>query len=418
MNQSGKNQAIRDAIRATRLKRKNQTCKTFKFKIDKSSLSQSQKESLEMFFIESKRIYNYIIGSEMDPFNIGYKDVKEITYLDKNKNSIKYKIQYIGSSIIDETIVTMRDSIKGLSVLKKKGYDVGGLKFKSEYNSIRLRQYGVTHSIRGNRFKIQGIKKPIRVNGLNQLEKYKNIEYTVARLLYDGYDYYISLVCFIDKEKHNNSKRSIIGIDLGCESTITLSNGEKKKISIEESKRLKGLQAKLATQKKRSNNWYKTKSLIKKEYNRIVNQKNDISNKIVHEIVSNYEIIIIQDDQINEWHEDSNTSKIVHHSIIGRIKNKLKGYDNVIVLDQWFPTSQHCFECGTNTKHNVSKRTFICSKCGSKSDRDIHAANNMIKYYMSIQSAGTVDLKSGRKISYTSCKNLFKQEAQLSLATE
>lgn len=418
MNQSNKNQAIRDAIRATRLKRKNQIGKSFRFKIDKSSLSRSQKESLKMFFIESKRLYNYIIGSDLDPFSINYKDVKEITYLDKDKNSIKYKIQYIGSSIIDDNITIIRDSIKGLSALKKKGYDVGGLKFKSECNSIRLRQYGVTHSIRGNRFKIQGIKKPIRVNGLKQLEKYENIEYTVAQLLYDGYDYFISLVCFIDKEKHNNSKKNIIGIDLGCESTITLSNGEKKKILIEESKRLKGLQAKLATQKKRSNNWYKTKSLIKKEYNRIVNQKNDISNKIVHEIVSNYETIIIQDDQIDEWHENKGHSKTVQHSIIGRIKNKLKRYDNVIVLDQWFPTSQHCFECGTNTKHDISKRTFMCSKCGSKSDRDIHAANNMINYYMSMQSAGTVDLKPGRKISYTSCKNLFKQEAQLSLAAE
>lgn len=41
MSNIDKNYAIREAIRATRIKRKSQTCKTFKFKIDKSSLSKS-----------------------------------------------------------------------------------------------------------------------------------------------------------------------------------------------------------------------------------------------------------------------------------------------------------------------------------------------------------------------------------------
>ena len=70
----------------------------------------------------------------------------------------------------------------------------------SECNSINLKQYGTTHSIRGNRIKIQGIKKPVRVNGLKQLLHYDNIEYANAHLLYDGHDYYISFTCYVDKE--------------------------------------------------------------------------------------------------------------------------------------------------------------------------------------------------------------------------
>ena len=56
MSNIDKNNAIREAIRATRIKRKSQTCKTFKFKVDKSSLSKSQSEALKMFFIEAKRV--------------------------------------------------------------------------------------------------------------------------------------------------------------------------------------------------------------------------------------------------------------------------------------------------------------------------------------------------------------------------
>jgi hypothetical protein len=54
-------------------------------------------------------------------------------------------------------------------------------------------------------------------------------------------------------------------------------------------------------------------------------------------------------------------------------------------------------------------------------DRDIHAANNMIEYYnryKKLQSVVPTDLKPVRKITYKSYKELLKQEALLSLATE
>lgn len=418
MNQLEKNKIISDAIKVTRLKRKSQACKVFKFKVNRSALSNEQKNSLKMFFVESKRVYNYIIGNKIDPYSINYKNLKEITYLDKDKNQINYKIQFIGSSVIDDTITIIKDSIKGLSSSKKKGSKVGSLRFKSECNSIRLRQYGVTHYIKNGSIKIQGIKRPIKVSGLKQLNKYDNIDYTVANILYDGYDYFITLTCFIDKEK-KQTNNNIIGIDLGCSTTITTSDGKKMKISIEESERLKGLQAKLSKQIKRSNNWYKTRSKIRKEYNRMNNCKNDISNKIVNRLLQN-KIVVIQDDQISEWHENELTSKTIQNSILGRIKSRLKKADNVVLLDQWFPTTKHCFQCGNDLEISLSQRTYKCD-CGFEMDRDIHAALNMIEYYKQykkLQSVGTTDLKPVRKITYKSYKELLKQEALLSSATE
>ena len=407
MNQEEKNKIIRDAISATRSKRKHQICKVFKFKVDRSSLTRQQKESLKMFFVECKRVYNYILGSQ-DLFTVTYKDLKNISYLDKDKNVIPYTLQYLCSSIVSDTITIMKDSIRGLSARKHNGGKVGVLKFKSECNSIRLRQYGVTHTIKGNRFKIQGIKQPIRVTGIKQLNKYNNIEFTVAHLLYDGYDYFISLTCYIDKEKQN-ANNHIIGIDLGCESTITTSDGDKYKVSIEESERLKGLQAKLVNQIKGSNNWYKTRSKIRKEYNRVNNRKNDVSNKIVHTLIQN-EVVIIQDDQLNQWHQNEHLSRTIQHSVLGRIKARLLRYDNVVVLDQWFPTSKHCFECGTDINLKLSDRMFKCPICGAESDRDVHAATNMIEFYKRIKSVGTTDSKPVRKYSYDTYKTLLSRK--------
>ena len=400
----------------TRMKRAKQICKTFKFKIDYDNLNSQQKEYIKMFFVEAKWIYNYLISQD-DIYSFDYKNLNQITHKDKNKNDIVSNIKYIKSSVKQELITQIVNQIKVLAKLKKKGHNVGKLKFKSEFNSIKLKQYNVTHSLRGNKLKIQGIKDPIRVRGIEQLSKYKNnIDYTTANLLYDGINYYIALTCFIDKENVKQQyKHDIVGIDMGVSTSLTLSNGTKYDISIGESERLKKLQAKLDSKQKGSNNRYKLIKKIRKEYIHINNKKNDISNKIVHSILNDNKTIIIQDEQISKWQQDGMSGTKIQHSILGRIKNKLIACDRTVVLDKWFPTTKYCSNCGTKVELELKDRIFECTKCKIKEDRDIHAANNMIYFYLKyINAPGTdVNMLVDNKISYK--KFAAKQESDTTL---
>ena len=155
MDRLEKNKNIAQTMRETYAKRKSQICKCFKFKIDKSNLSKQQANHLKMMFVEAKWIYNYLL--DKDIYSFDYKNLSKITHKDKNRNDIETTISYISSSVKQSIIQDVINQIKGLSVLKKKGYKVGKLKYKTEYNSINLKQYGNTHSIRGNKCKIQGI---------------------------------------------------------------------------------------------------------------------------------------------------------------------------------------------------------------------------------------------------------------------
>ena len=420
MDRLEKNKQIAQTMKETYTKRKSQDCKCFKFKIDKSNLSKEQANQLKMQFVEAKWIYNYLISQD-DIYSFDYKNLSKITHKDKNRNDIETSIQYIGSSVKQAIIQDIINQIKGLSVLKKKGHKVGKLKFKSEYNSINLKQYNNTHSIRGNKFKIQGIKKLIRVRGLDQLSKYDNIDYANAKLLYDGIDYYIILTCFIDKEE-KQYKNDIVGIDMGVSTSLTLSNGTKYDISIGESEKLKRLQVKLSKQKKGSNNRYKTIKKIRKEYIHINNKKNDISNKIVHSILNDNKIIVIQDEQISEWRQDGMSGSKIQHSILGRIKSKLVNNDRTIILDKWFPTTKYCRHCRSKVELELKDRIFECPKCKTKEDRDIHAANNMIYFYLiynKLDRSGTdqTSIKGPVKIAYNKfVSKLAKQEDTTSLA--
>ena len=386
----------------TRMKRAKQICKTFRFKIDYDNLNKQQKEYIKMLFVEAKWIYNYLISQD-DIYSFNYKDLNQVTHKDKNKNDIVSDIQYVKSGVKQELITQIVNQIKGLSKLKKKGHKVGKLRFKSEFNSIKLKQYNVTHSLRGNKFKIQGIKDLIRVRGIEQLKKYKNIDYTTANLLYDGINYYIALTCFIDKDNTEKQyKNDIVGIDMGVSTSLTLSDGTKYDISIGESDRLKKLQTKLVSKQKGSNNRYRLIKKIRKEHIHINNKKNDISNKLVHLILNDNKTIVIQDEQISEWRQDGLSGSKIQHSILGRIKHKLMYSDRVKMLDKWFPTTKYCRHCGSKVTLELKDRIFECPNCKTKEDRDIHAANNMIYFYLhSINAPGTdVNMSVDNKISY------------------
>ena len=266
---------------------------------------------------------------------------------------------------------------------------------------------------------------------MKQLEKYDNIDYTTANLIYNGYDYFICLTCFIDKkDKFSQAKKdklNIVGIDLGVTDNITLSNGDKINSYVEETERMKRLQRKLSRQVKRSNNWYKTKSLINKEYAHICNKKSDISNKLVSKLRKEYDLIVTQDDNISGWkeqyHKDKNTT--IHHSILGRVKSNIAKYNDCIMLERWFPTTQFCTKCGHKTPMPTDKRIFACDNCGYTEDRDVHAANNIIWFaltYMKLKNIkdteGTFDTsklvtnKSAYKISFKEFCKLFAAEQE------
>ena len=89
--------------------------------------------------------------------------------------------------------------------------------------------------------------------------------------------------------------------------------------------------------------------------------------------------------------------------------------DRVKILDKWFPTTKYCNKCGNKVDLELKDRTFECPNCKEKEDRDIHAANNMIWFYLQyINAPGTdVNMLVKQKISFK--EFVAKQESTTSL---
>ncbi|MGC9211547.1 MAG: transposase, partial [Nitrososphaeria archaeon] len=176
---------------------------------------------------------------------------------------------------------------------------VGKIKFIKSLHSIPLMQYKITYTVDREQktVHIQKLGK-FRVEGLDQIPE--NAEFATANLIERNGDYYLHVTVYVPKEKKVENKKAI-GIDLGIKDQAAFSNGVKVSYSVPQSERLKRLQHYFSRAKKGSKNREKLRLKINKEYEHENGIKKDITNKIVHYVVNNYQYVVFQDDSIRSW---------------------------------------------------------------------------------------------------------------------
>lgn len=377
LSKEEKNSKIKESMAKTKAKRLTQKCRVIELKLNHKKLGENQYNKLKKCFIQCKWLYNYLLNlNNEELFNFDTK-IKTIYSFDKNHNKIERELN-LPSQVKQTVYQVLCNNIKSLKQLKKKK-KIGKLKFKSEYNSIDLKQYGNSHKILpNNRIRLSGLGV-FRVHGINQIKE--DWEFANAKLIQKPSGFYILLTCYenltLNKTNKLNYKQVDCGLDFGIKTNITTSDGEKFDVYIEESERLKNLQRKLARQIKGSNNYRRTLHKIQIEYEKMSNIKKDKTNKLVAYLCDKYNHIYIQDEMIKAWHRQF--GKVVQHSFMGKVKSKLQEKSNVFVIDRYYPTTKLCYNCGTLHKNiTLNDRDFVCPSCNFKEDRDIKAAKTVM----------------------------------------
>lgn len=379
-----KNKRIAQSQKETRKRRKNMDVLVRTVKIQRNRLSSSQREKLDRLFLEGKWLYNTALAHNQfdEKFRKNLNYTAEVK-LPNGKVEIR-NLEVLGGQLQQGVLSRMRDNLKGLAALKKKGHKVGSLKFISEMNSIPLVQFNGTHRIRGSKIKIANIPGWMRVKGLNQFTK--TDEFANAVLIRKGKDFFVAFTIYRNKDEHSSlvtkkfTPDTTLGLDMGVSTHITFSDGSSVNARVEESDRLKRLSRKLARQEKGSKAFAQTKELIRDEHQKVVNKRNDAANKVSSWILG-HEHVFMQDENIPSWkrkYSQARGSRSIQYGILGRVKAKLIDHPRVTVLKRHVATTATCI-CGEKTPHSLDKRTYFCPKCGYSAPRDLHAARNMYR---------------------------------------
>lgn len=396
-------QKIRESLKATRERRQSQSFKVIELKVNCHQTSKETFAKMNDCFKQAKWVENDMLAwsekcDENNIFKYEYIDHKTIERKDKDGNIVSENIDlpvYFHRALVKQ----VKQDIINLSKAKKKGIKVGKLKFKSEVNCIPIITGGC-RIIDNSHVTIPGFSK-LKVYGLNQLKKFENYEIADGKFIKKASGFYIKMSVCIQKENNIQKKNyKEVGLDFGIKDNIITSDGEKFNCNVQESEQLKFLQKQLHRKQKGSKRYYKLLKQIRREYEHLSNKKADETNKLIHYLTKNYDIIYFQDEQISKW-QKFNFGKQVQHSYLGRVKAKLVSLENnkSFKISKWSPTTKFCPKCGSLNKIGLEERTYHCD-CGYSYDRDIHAARN-VKMFGSTKRAERLEQASVETLTST-----------------
>ena len=190
---------------------------------------------------------------------------------------------------------------------------------------------------------------------------------------------------------------SIVGIDVGVTSLVTLSTGEKvanPKFEKEDRERLAKAQRNLARKQKGSKNREKARIKVARVHARIADRRRDHLHKLTTRLVRENQAVVIEDLSVRNMLGNHALARAISDAAWSELRSQLEykcvwyGRD-LIVVDRFYPSSKTCSACG----HQVpvlplDVREWACPKCGIIHDRDANAARNL-------QAAGHAVLACG-----------------------
>ena len=252
----------------------------------------------------------------------------------------------------------------------------------SRRNTFETRHITLTKPLKNIKFRCSDLY-------LSRLQKYnKNIRSATLSKSKSG-NYFLSILVEMEdtelkKFEHTDKQ---VGIDLGVKNFVITSDGyvfENKHFLNNEEKKMKRLQRQLSRKVKCSNNREKQRVRIAKLFERITNKKDAYIHYVVNKLLTYYDTIFMEDLNVQGLLRNHHLSKAISEVGFSKFKQILstKALANgkeVISVDMFYPSSKTCSVCGYKKQDlKLSDRSWVCPQCGTKHDRDINAAVNIL----------------------------------------
>lgn len=252
----------------------------------------------------------------------------------------------------------------------------------SKRNTFETRHISLTTPLKNIKFRCSDLY-------FSRLQKYnRNIRSATLSKTKSG-NFFLSILIEmedteLEKFEHTNEQ---VGIDLGVKDFVITSDGEvfeNKHFFKKEEKQIKKLQRQLSKKVKGSNNRKKAQIRIAKLFERITNKKNAYIHYVSNELLSYFDTIFMEDLNVQGMLRNHHLAKAIQEVGFYKFKETLvnKALVNgkqVVFVDRFYPSSKTCSVCGYKKRDlKLSDREWVCPKCGTKHDRDINAAMNIL----------------------------------------
>lgn len=139
-------------------------------------------------------------------------------------------------------------------------------------------------------------------------------------------------------------------------------------------------------------NYQKQKHKVAKLYEHIANSAKDFNHKLSRKLVEEYDLIAMEDLNIEGMRKNHNLaysiSDVRWSQLLNFIKYKCSWYGKEFKqVNRFYASSKICSCCGTYHKdivNSLSVREGNCPDCGTRHDRDVNAARNILLQALSV----------------------------------
>lgn len=297
------------------------------------------------------------------------------------RNEIEW-MQEVSAAVIQQKEIDFKEYRKQLfSKSRKKKIGFPSFKKKNNRQSFRLPN---------QKFKV--------ISDKIQLEKIGKVKMVVDRELPEGKlmsvtvsktpsGQYFASILIKTEIKHKQKTHKEVGIDLGIKTFSTQSDGVEianPKFLNKNQVKLRRMQQHLSRKQKGSNRRNKCRVKIARLHQKISNQRDWFLHNYSTSLINNYDRILIEDLNVGGMVKNhclaGAISDVSWSKFISMLTYKADWFDkDVIKVNRFYASSKTC-ECGTkNDNLKLSDREWVCPECGLNNQRDLLAANNILK---------------------------------------
>jgi putative transposase len=178
-----------------------------------------------------------------------------------------------------------------------------------------------------------------------------------------------------------------VGVDLGVKDFAVTSDEQRipnPKHLERRAKNLARYQRRLARCQQGSANRAKAKAKVARAHRKVRAARADFLHKTSTRLVRDHDLIVVEDLAVKNMVRNHSVARAISDCGWGSFRKMLEykaaRYGRrVIVIDRWFPSSKMCSACGhILTELSWKIRTWQCPSCGTRHDRDINAAKNIL----------------------------------------
>ena len=195
-----------------------------------------------------------------------------------------------------------------------------------------------------------------------------------------------------------------VGVDLGITDFAVTSDGEKipnPRSLAKRERHLARYQRHLARCQRGSANRAKAKVKVARAHRKVRASRVDFLHRTSTRLVRDHDVIVIEDLAVKNMVRNRSLAKAISDCGWGTFRQMLeyktaKAGRHLIVADRWYPSSKTCSACGhLLASLSLSTRHWTCPSCGTRHDRDINAAQNILAAGLAVSACGADVRHSG-----------------------